>query len=91
MHPGDRRKLLIGDALARQLSGQCFKALADLEQILDVIEKDVDISMLVLAASGGPEGPGPIITTLAKTAGTFPIPVTIVPGSLTDDEIDALS
>lgn len=62
-----------------------------LEQILDVIEKDVDISMLVLAASGGPEGPGPIITTLAKTAGTFPIPVTIVPGSLTDDEIDALS
>ena len=62
-----------------------------LEQILDVIEKDVDISMLVLAAAGGPEGPGPIITTLAKTAGNFPIPVTIVPGTLTDDAIDALS
>ncbi|MCE3256826.1 MAG: UspA, partial [Nitrobacter vulgaris] len=62
-----------------------------LEQILDVIEKDVDISMLVLAAAGGPEGPGPIITTLAKTAGSFPIPVTIVPGTLTDDAIDALS
>ena len=62
-----------------------------LEQILDIIDKDVDISMLVLAASGGPEGPGPIITTLAKTAGNFPIPVTIVPGSLTDDEVDALS
>lgn len=62
-----------------------------LEQILDVIENDVDISMLVLAASGGPEGPGPIITALAKTAGSFPIPVTIVPGTLTDDAIDALS
>jgi nucleotide-binding universal stress UspA family protein len=62
-----------------------------LEQILDVIEKDVDILMLVLAAAGGPEGPGPIITTLAKTAGNFPIPVTIVPGTLTDDAIDALS
>lgn len=62
-----------------------------LEQILDVIEKDLDISMLVLAASGGPEGPGPIITALAKTAGNFPIPVTIVPGTLTDDAIDALS
>jgi nucleotide-binding universal stress UspA family protein len=61
------------------------------EQLLDVIEKDVDIAMLVLAANPGPEGPGPIITIMAKTVGTFPIPVTIVPGNLTDEEIDALS
>ena len=31
-------------------------------QILDVIDKDVDISMLVLAANPGPEGPGPLIS-----------------------------
>lgn len=61
------------------------------EQMLDVIDKDVDISMLVLAASVGSEGPGPIITTLAKGVGSFPIPVTIVPGNLTDEDIDALS
>ena len=61
------------------------------EQILDVIDKDVDISMLVLAASAGPEGPGPIITTMAKMVGSFPIPVTIVPGNLSDADIDALS
>ena len=61
------------------------------EVILDVIDKDVDISMLVLAASAGPEGPGPIITTMAKTVGSFPIPVTIVPGNLSDADIDALS
>ena len=61
------------------------------EQILDVIDKDVDISMLVLAASVGPEGPGPIITALAKTVGTYPIPVTVVPGNLTDGDIDGLS
>lgn len=61
------------------------------EQILDVIDKDVDISMLVLAASAGAEGPGPIITMLAKTAGTFPIPITVVPGNLSDLDIDALS
>jgi hypothetical protein len=61
------------------------------EQILDVIDKDVDIAMLVLAASGGPEGPGPIITMMAKMVGTFPIPVTIVSGVLTDADIDALS
>src|SRR3984893_16962644 len=29
------------------------------EQILDVIDKDTDITMLVLAANPGPEGPGP--------------------------------
>jgi nucleotide-binding universal stress UspA family protein len=61
------------------------------EQILDVIDKDVDIAMIVLAASAGAEGPGPIITLLAKTAGTFPIPMTIVPGNLSDSDIDALS
>jgi nucleotide-binding universal stress UspA family protein len=44
------------------------------DQILDVIDKDVDIAMLVLAANPGPEGPGPIITTMAKTVGSFPIP-----------------
>ena len=61
------------------------------EQILDVIEKDVDISMLVLAASVGAEGPGPIITMLAKTAGNFPVPIAIVPGNLSDSDLDALS
>ncbi len=62
-----------------------------LTEVLDVIDKDVDIAMLVLAASAGPEGPGPIITTMAKTVGSFPIPVTVVPGNLTDLDIDALS
>ncbi len=61
------------------------------EQILDVIDKDVDIAMIVLAASEGAEGPGPIITMLAKTAGTFPVPMTIVPGNLSDADLDALS
>jgi nucleotide-binding universal stress UspA family protein len=61
------------------------------EQLLEVIDQDVDIAMLVLAANPGPEGPGPIITMMAKTVGTFPIPVTIVPGNLSDEEIDALS
>src|ERR1700723_4183851 len=61
------------------------------EQILDVIDKDVDIAMLVLAANPGPEGPGPLITLMANAVGSFPIPVVIVPGDLSDVEIDALS
>ena len=61
------------------------------EQILDVIDQDVDIALLVLAANPGPEGPGPLITMMAKTVGSFPIPVTIVPGDLSDEDLDALS
>jgi nucleotide-binding universal stress UspA family protein len=61
------------------------------EQILDVIDNDLDIAVLVLAANPGPEGPGPLITLLAKTVGSFPIPITIVPGGLSDEDIDALS
>jgi len=61
------------------------------EQILEAIEQDVDITMLVLAANPGAEGPGPLISSMAKTAGSFPIPVVIVPGDLGDADIDALS
>jgi len=61
------------------------------EQILDVIERDVDIAMLVLAANPGPEGPGPLITMISSAVGAFPIPVTIIPADLSDGEIDALS
>ena len=61
------------------------------EQMIDVIEKDVDIVMLVLAANPGPEGPGPIITAMANAVGTFPVPVVIVPGDLSGAQIDALS
>jgi nucleotide-binding universal stress UspA family protein len=61
------------------------------EQVIDVIEKDVDIAMLVLAANPGPEGPGPLISAMANAVGTFPIPIVIVPGDLSDAEIDALS
>jgi len=61
------------------------------EQILEVIEQDLDITMLVLAANPGAEGPGPLVATIAKTVGSFPIPVVVVPGDLGDSDIDALS
>ncbi|MGO3928982.1 universal stress protein [Rhodopseudomonas pseudopalustris] len=62
-----------------------------LEQIRDVIDQDRDIAMLVLAASAGAEGPGPLVSAIARTAGSFPIPVMIVPGHLSDAEIDGLT
>ena len=61
------------------------------EQVIDVIEKDVDIAILVLAANPGPEGAGPLIAAMANAVGNFPVPIVIVPGELSDAEIDALS
>jgi len=61
------------------------------EQIVKVIDEDADIGILVLAAGVAKEGPGPLVSNLAKTAGQFPIPVAIVPGHLSDDDIDASS
>ncbi|WP_213775694.1 universal stress protein [Bradyrhizobium sp. dw_78] len=60
-------------------------------QILDAIDKDADLALLVLAANPGPEGPGPLITMITGVIGSFPIPVTIVAGDLSDTDIDALS
>src|SRR5919109_346904 len=61
------------------------------QEILNTIDEDEDIAALVLAAASGKEGPGPLVSNLAKNAGTYPIPVAIVPGHLSDEDLDALS
>jgi len=61
------------------------------EEMLRLIEEDDDIGILVLAADSGKEGPGPLVTSVAKTSGTFPITVAIVPGHLSDEELEAMS
>ena len=62
-----------------------------IEQLLKLIDEDEDIAILILAAGTAKEGPGPLVSAIARTAGEFPIPVAIVPGHLTDEELDALS
>jgi nucleotide-binding universal stress UspA family protein len=63
------------------------------EEIVKLIEEDEDFGVLVLGASTDPAGPGPLVSSLAAgaKAGTFPIPVTIVPGNLTLEEIAGLA
>ncbi|HET7849664.1 MAG TPA: universal stress protein [Pseudolabrys sp.] len=61
------------------------------EEIIRLIEEDADIGIFVIAARPGSEGPGPLMSSVAKTAGTFPIPLAIVPGHLSDEDIDASS
>ncbi len=63
------------------------------EEITKTIEEDEDIGVLVLGASKDPSGPGPLVSSLAggKFAGSFPVPITVVPGHLSTEEILALA
>ncbi|MBP2559796.1 nucleotide-binding universal stress UspA family protein [Neorhizobium galegae] len=57
------------------------------EQIIQLVDEDRDIAVLVLAAGSTKEGPGPLVSAVAA----FPIPVTVLPDTLTAEEIDALA
>ena len=61
------------------------------DEMLKLIDEDEDIAVLILAASAGDEGPGPLVSSLARSAGTFPVPVAIVPGHLSDEDLDSMS
>jgi nucleotide-binding universal stress UspA family protein len=59
-----------------------------------VIAEDPQIKILVLAASVGGRGPGPLVASIAKEGvswGARKVPVTVVPGDLTDAEIADLA
>ncbi len=66
------------------------------EQIQQLIVEDRNIKILVLGAAVGKGDPGPLISSIAtggfvEDFGAPPSPLTIVPGSLTREEIDALA
>ena len=50
------------------------------------------MGLMMLAAGIGSEGPGPLVTSVAGRSGPpFPIPVTIVPGDMSDEDIAAVA
>lgn len=59
------------------------------EEIERVIDQDRDIAILVLAASTS-EGPGPLVMHFASRSNALPIPLTVVPGRMSDEEIIAI-
>ena len=60
-------------------------------QILTHIAEDPEIGVLVLGAGTDKKGPGPLVTQLSKSAGTLPIPITIVPGDLSKERLEAIT
>jgi nucleotide-binding universal stress UspA family protein len=62
------------------------------DELLQLIEEEPSISILVLGANPGPKGPGPLVSMLTgKMVGRLRVPVTIVPGNLTLEDVDKVS
>lgn len=62
------------------------------EELLKLIAEEQAISILVLGAATGRDGPGPLVSTLATSLiGRLRVPVTVVPGNLSDAQIDAIA
>ncbi|MCR9156698.1 MAG: universal stress protein [Rhodobacteraceae bacterium] len=60
-------------------------------EIIAQVQDDPDIGVLVLGANTGKKGPGPLVTQLTKNAGSLPIPITIVPGELSKERLEAIT
>ena len=62
------------------------------DEVMKLLEEEPTISILVLGASSGPKGPGPLVTALTgKLVGKLRVPITIVPGHLSTEEVEHIA
>jgi nucleotide-binding universal stress UspA family protein len=60
-------------------------------EILAQVKDDPSIGVLVLGAGTEKSGPGPLVTQMTKNAGNLPIPITIVPGDMSKERLEAIT
>jgi nucleotide-binding universal stress UspA family protein len=60
-------------------------------EILAQIREDPEVGVLVLGAGSDKGGPGPLVTQLTRQSGTLPVPITIVPGELSRERLEAVT
>ena len=60
-------------------------------EILDVIRTDSEIGVLVLGAGTDKSGPGPLVTQLSRNSGSLPCPLTVVPGDMSKERLEAIT
>ena len=60
-------------------------------EIIAQVNEDPEIGVLVLGAGSDNKGPGPLVTQLSRSAGSLPIPITIVPGDLSKEKLEAIT
>ncbi|QUJ76915.1 universal stress protein [Sulfitobacter albidus] len=60
-------------------------------EIIAQIAEDGEIGVLVLGAGTDGKGPGPLVTQLTRSSGTLPVPITIVPGDMSKERLEAIT
>ncbi|MCP1170120.1 universal stress protein [Limimaricola litoreus] len=60
-------------------------------EILAQIREDAEIGVLVLGAGADRKGPGPLVSQLTREAGSLPVPITIVPGDISKERLEAIT
>ena len=61
------------------------------DEIIAQVMEDPEIGVLVLGAGTDKKGPGPLVTQLSKNSGSLPVPITIVPGDMTKERLEAIT
>ena len=60
-------------------------------EILAQVSDDPEIGVLVLGAGTDKKGPGPLVTQLTRSSGELTIPITIVPGDMSKERLEAIT
>lgn len=87
----------IGDEAAEKSGAPAIFLIEEgeaIDAIRNTVKADPDIKVLVLAASSSNRGPGPLVSTILKQGNIISgrkLPVTIVPGELSEEDLDDLA
>ncbi len=60
-------------------------------EILAQVRDDPEIGILVLGAGTDKKGPGPLVSQMSRASGELPVPLTIVPGDLSKEQLEAIT
>ena len=62
-----------------------------IKEILGYVTDNPEVGILVLGAGTDNIGPGPLVSQLSKNSGSLPVPITIVPGNLSKEQLEAIT
>jgi nucleotide-binding universal stress UspA family protein len=62
-----------------------------IKEILGYVTDNPEVGVLVLGAGTDNNGPGPLVSQLSKNSGSLPVPITIVPGNLSKEQLEAIT
>ncbi len=61
-------------------------------QLMKLLKEEPLISLLVLAAADSADGPGPLVSSLTgDMVGGLPVPITVVPATLSEEDLDRIT